>query len=508
MTLPKGWTSAKLGEFTLERVEQAEPGSFAVPYIDIGSIDKDSKRVGPTERVTSANAPTRARQWVKSGDVLVSLTRPNLNAVAIVPPELDGAVASTGFDVLRTVGVLPGWVFNRVRSQEFVSDVCAGVQGVVYPAIRPDDVRRQSLPIPPASEQRRIVEAIDSYLTRLDDAAANLEKVQAKLKAYRASVLKAAVKGRLVPTEASLSRAEKCSYEPAEALLDRVLAERRRRWEEAELGKFKAAGKTLRDDKWKAKYQEPFVLDASMLPELPEGWCWASLDQLLHLLRNGQSMAPREQAGVRTLRISAVRPLSVDFKDVRYLPGDPVDYEDDLVEVDDLLFTRYNGTPSLVGVCGRVRVLTEPTVHPDKLIKVRLCSDLHVPYFELAANVGESRDLIERRTRTTAGQAGISGFDLKQMPVPVPPLSEQVRIGDEVERLVSVAEKASAAVTVDECRCARLRQSILKWAFEGKLVDQDPTDEPAERLLARIRAERAVLAPPKKGRGRTAKGVA
>src|SRR5437870_4358539 len=123
MTLPKGWTNAKLGDFTWERVEQGAPGAAAVPYIDIGSIDRDSKRVGPTEKVTGANAPTRARQWVKSGDVLVSLTRPNLNAVAMVRPELDGAVASTGFDILRSQGVLSQWIFNRVRSHAFVSDV-------------------------------------------------------------------------------------------------------------------------------------------------------------------------------------------------------------------------------------------------------------------------------------------------------------------------------------------------------------------------------------------------
>src|SRR6266853_2129916 len=201
MTLPKGWTKAKLGEFTLERVEQGEPGASAVPYIDIGSIDRDLKRVGPTEKVTGANAPTRARQWVKPGDVLVSLTRPNLNAVALVAPEIDGAVASTGFDVLRPQGILPEWVFNRVRSRAVVSDVCEGVQGVVYPAIRPADVRRHDLPIPPIQEQRRIVDAIDSYLTRLDDSGAILGRVQAKLNAYRASVLKAAVEGRLDPTE-------------------------------------------------------------------------------------------------------------------------------------------------------------------------------------------------------------------------------------------------------------------------------------------------------------------
>src|SRR5256885_2534644 len=84
MTLPKGWTKAKLGEFTLERIEQGEPGSSAVPYIDIGSIDRDLKRVGPTEKVTSANAPTRARQWVKPGDVLVRSEDTRLNSSHLV----------------------------------------------------------------------------------------------------------------------------------------------------------------------------------------------------------------------------------------------------------------------------------------------------------------------------------------------------------------------------------------------------------------------------------------
>ncbi len=122
-----------------------------------------------------------------------------------------------------------------------------------------------------AEEQHRIVEAIDSYLTRLDDAVASLERVQAKLKAYRASVLKAAVEGRLVPTEAALARAEKRAYEPAEALLARILKERRRRWEEAELAKLKAAGRTPRDDKWKGKYEEPVALDTSTASRASRG---------------------------------------------------------------------------------------------------------------------------------------------------------------------------------------------------------------------------------------------
>ena len=166
--------------------------------------------------------------------------------------------------------VLPSGCLTGSAAQRFVSDVCEGRAG--RSSTRPfaqgtsGDI---TLPLPPMPEQQRIVEAIDSYLTRLDDAVASLERAQAKLKAYRASVLKAAVEGRLVPTEASLARAEKRDYEPADVLLARILKERRRRWEEAELARLKAAGKTPKDDKWKAKYEEPRLSEHERSLSLP-----------------------------------------------------------------------------------------------------------------------------------------------------------------------------------------------------------------------------------------------
>src|SRR5687768_3207326 len=131
MKLPPGWAKASLGDVTVERVAQREPSTRRVPYVDIGSIDRNLKIIGETQQVTGRTAPTPASQWIRSGDVLVSMTSPNLNAVALVPSTLDGAVASTGFDVLRSLGVLPEWILYRVRSQTFIQDVCADVQGVV-----------------------------------------------------------------------------------------------------------------------------------------------------------------------------------------------------------------------------------------------------------------------------------------------------------------------------------------------------------------------------------------
>ena len=123
-----------------------------------------------------------------------------------------------------------------------------------------------SLLIPPLSDQQHIVNAIETQFTRLDAAVAALKRVQANLRRYRAAVLKAACEGRLVSTEAQLAPAEGRTYEPAAALLERILAERRAKWQAEHPGK---------------KYKEPAGPDVSGLPELPEGWCWATVEQLI-----------------------------------------------------------------------------------------------------------------------------------------------------------------------------------------------------------------------------------
>src|SRR5262249_6128537 len=130
---------------------------------------------------------------------------------------------------------------------------------------------------------RRVVAAIDSYFSRLDDATATLDRVLKNLARYRAAVLKAAVEGRLVPTESGLAREEGREFEPASVLLERILVERRRRWEDAELARLNAKGQAPTGDLWKEKYEDPVRPDADVLGALPNGWCWASLDQIAEI---------------------------------------------------------------------------------------------------------------------------------------------------------------------------------------------------------------------------------
>lgn len=506
MSRPRGWARARLGDVVIERVSQGEPTARPVPYIDIGAIDRDRKIISQTQMVTASTAPTRARQWVNAKDVLVSMTRPNLNAVAQVPESLGGAVASTGFDVLRAVGVLPEWIYYRVQSRAFVLDVCSSVQGVVYPAIRPADVRRHELPVPPRAEQVRIVESLESHLSRLDAAVASLERAEAKLKAYRASVLKAAVEGRLVPTEAELARKEGRSYEPAGVLLERMLGERRRRWEEAEVSRTRVAGKTPKDDKWKAKYKEPEQPDTSNSSGLPDGWCWATVDQVGDVLL-GRQRAPQFLTGKCSrpyLRVANIKDDRIELDDLEEMDFDARHFEKYRVQPGDILISE-GQSPHLVGQSaiyrGKVDGLCfQKTLHRFRPFEYGPSSEFAQVVFRAHVSMG----LFKAVASITTNIAHLTLEKFKRSRFPLPPAAEQDRMVADMERRMSVAEAAEHQIAADRVRLMRLRQSILKWTFEGKLVDQDPADEPADMMLARIRAERGAVGtgPHKKPRAR------
>ena len=174
-----------------------------------------------------------------------------------------------------------------------------------------------------------------------------------------------------------------------------------------------------------------------------------------------------------------------------------------LVESDDFLIVRGNGSIHLVGRGGRVAGTDERVAYPDTLIRARTsASAFHRPLFSRWWDSPPVRRHIERRAKTTAGIYKVNQTDLGLTPIPLPPLVEQERIDDELERADTIAHESMRVVEVAALRCSRLRQAVLKWAFEGRLADQDPNDEPAEKLLTRIRAERAGAIPAKKLNGR------
>lgn len=161
------WSYARLGD-CVDTVETWHPGRDApgatLTYVDLSAIDQDEKRIVEPRMVPTDDAPSRARQRLRTNDVLVSTVRPNLNGVAVVPEDLDGATASTGFCVLRSNGkrLDARYLFNWVRSPSFIASMVREATGQSYPAVSDNIVCMSKIPLPPLAEQRRIAAVLDA----------------------------------------------------------------------------------------------------------------------------------------------------------------------------------------------------------------------------------------------------------------------------------------------------------------------------------------------------------
>src|SRR5690606_15012393 len=193
----------------------------------------------------------------------------------------------------------------------------------------------------------------EAYFSRLDAAVAALERVRANLKRYRASVLKAACEGRLVPTEAQLARREGRDYEPADVLLERILRERRTRWEAEELERLKAKGKPPTEERWKQKYKEPDPPDTTELPSLPEGWAWATLGQLIVAGPQNGLYLPKSAYGQR-IPIVRIDDFQTDWirpaDELQRVAADEQARAKYGLEAGDIVLNRVN-SPSHLGKC-------------------------------------------------------------------------------------------------------------------------------------------------------------
>ena len=236
------------------------------------------------------------------GDVLYGRLRPYLNKV--YSPDFSGLASGEFIVFPNQANLHNGYLKYFLNQWEFVS-FATRLNAGDRPRVDFSQLVDCPFPLPPLAEQHRIVAEIETQFTRLDASVAALRRAQANLKRYRVSVLKAACEGRLVPTEAELARSEGRDYEPAAVLLERILAERRARWESRE--------------KRRGKYKEPSALDTSALPELPEGWAWAVIEQLLARSEYGTSVkCSYEATGLPVLRIPNIVAGEIDLTDIKY----------------------------------------------------------------------------------------------------------------------------------------------------------------------------------------------
>lgn len=500
MSQPDGWSRVTLGDVVDVIRGRSNPQKRPhLAFVGMDDVEAHTMRILGT--VPASTMKSSATHFLP-GDVLYGRLRPYLNKV--VQPEFEGLASAEFIPLTPAQGIRADFIRLRINAADFVAYASRLDEGD-RPRVDWDGIRRFEMLLPPSAEQERITEAVDSLLSRIDAAVASLERAQVRLKAYRASVLKAAVEGRVVPTEADLARKEGRPYESAEALLARVLKERRRQWEETELARMKAAKRMPKDDKWKTKYQAPVAPASSKLPRLPEGWCWASVDQVGDVLL-GRQRAPQYLTGKCSrpyLRVANIKDDRIELADIEKMDFDRRHFLKYRLQHGDILVSE-GQSPHLVGQSAIYRggvdgLCFQKTLHRFRPIDHGPCAEFAQLVFRAHVRMRVFQDVAS----ITTNIAHLTLVKFKESRFPLPPAPEQERIVAETQRLLSVADAVDHQVRAERTRLTRLRQAVLRCAFEGKLVEQQPADEPAEKLLARISADRAPAASRKKGRGRT-----
>lgn len=494
--LPRGWTICTIGDligagglFTdgdwIETKDQNPDGDVRLTQLaDIGDGEfRDrSSRFLTSERARDLNCT-----YLEEGDLLIARMPDPLARCCIFPGDHRRAITAVDVCIVRSgrPGVNHRWLMWFVNSPDFRRAAAALQSGSTRKRISRTNLSTIWLPAPPRREQDRIAERVDALLSRLDASVLALERARANLGNYRAAVLSAACEGRLVPTEAELARREARSYEAADVLLARILAERRARWEVEELEKLKAKGRTPIDERWKNKYKEPEGPDTNALPELPRGWAWATVSQVGDVV-SGQTPRGVNERSCENGAVPFFRVGDMNHPD-NQTHMHVAECRLSLAAIAHLkMHVRPKGTivfPKRGGAIAtnKKRVLAQASSYDLNTMGIKPAPGLEAYFWWYFQTIDLSR------LGDGSNVPQINHGDIEPLPVPLPPEAEQRRIVEAVEASVTLFEAVTRLVDRSQSRADHVRHSVLKRAFEGRLVCQDPSDEPAAELVDRIR---------------------
>lgn len=420
-----------------------------------GSFSKDRglpllriRDVGANDPDTFIDDDVDPSYVVERGDIVVGMDGDFRAA------RWDGPPSALNQRVCRVIPTSPNFdsrfLFHTL--QPYLDAVNRATSAITVKHLSSATVSDLPVPLPPLAEQERIVVAIEEAFSKLEAGEAGLRTVRKLIKRMRDAVLAAAVTGRLVPQDPTDT--------PAAKLL-------------ADLG--------------------VQALDSPGLGMLPESWSWASMGNVTAIGGGIQKQPKRTPIRNPTpfLRVANVGRGTLDLDDVHMIEVFDGELDRYGLERGDLLVVEGNGSPDQIGRSAMWLGSIDPCVHQNHLIRVRPSNVLLPEFLELYWNSPAASRRVQAVASSTSGLHTLSTEKLKVLPVAIPPPEEQARIVSEVDRQVSFLDACEQGIDGCLACAAALRRSVLKAAFEGKLVPQDPSDEPASVLLGRIRAERA-----------------
>ncbi|HSU52792.1 MAG TPA: restriction endonuclease subunit S [Candidatus Dormibacteraeota bacterium] len=392
------------------------------------------------------------------------------------------ALAKTIFD---PTALLSRYVFYYLQSQHFQTPL-AMMSRSAQNGFSEGELRTFALPLPPLPEQHRIVAKIEELFSELDKGIENLKHAKAQLAVYRQALLKHAFEGKLTPERRA---AESNGHDPSRGLLARIRAERRCRWEEKQTQKYHESGQALPKD-WRSKYKEPPGPDTPALRELPEGWAWASVEQLGDV-QLGRQRAPQHHKGDhmrKYLRVANVYEDWIDLTSVYEMNFTPEEFKTFQLHEGDILLNEGQSL-ELVGRSAIYRNELPGACFTNTLVRFRAYTGLMPVFAQYYFKSCLANHRFRKLARWTTNIAHLGADRFADMEFPLPPEEEQTAIVQLLDAHLSVMNRFDSDIDTNLAKAEALRQSILKKAFSGQLVPQDPNDEPASALLARILAE-------------------
>lgn len=448
----------------------------------------------------------------QKGDVLFTTEGP-LGEVALVPEQLFSVaqrmmILRPSKDIL-----LSKFLLYQIASPIFQSRLKGEGTGTTVTGISSRNFQPLKIIAAPINEQKRIVAKIEALQKRSQRVKEAIDAIPQLLDQFRQSVLAAAFRGDLTADW----RENNPDVEPASVLLEKIRAERRHKWEEAELEKMKVSGKTPKDDKWKKKYKDFKSIDDSELPELPEGWTWTSTENLSSFESNAICAGPFgtifkakdfRDSGIPIVFLRHVSP----GKYLTHKPGfmDEKKWEEIFkpysVWGGELLVTKLGEPP---GICAMYPEKIGPAMVTPDVIKLSVNKDVSIPHYLMHYFNSEQSKRFAFGVAYGITRLRMNLSIFRTLPIPLAPFHEQQEVIRKIQSFFKAADIIEQQYQETKANLDQLNQSILAKAFRGELVPQNPNDEPASILLERIRAEREKLQQQtkaaKKSKGKTTK---
>lgn len=455
---------------TADYVEQGAARVIRLGNIKVGEFDGSD-----VAYISGEKFELLAKHEAKAGDLVIAALAEPVGRAALVPDDFGRAIVKAdcvrfrpGRDIDRR------FLLHALNSPIGLKQTEEAAHGIGRLRVNLGEIRALEVPVPHLREQRRIVAKLDALRARSRRAKEALAAVPALLDRLRQSILAAAFRGDLTADW----RAENPDVEPASELLKRIRVERRKRWEEAQLAKMIAKGKPPKDDRWKAKYVEPEPVDESELPELPDGWCWASVDDLSEL-QLGQQRAPMHTSAEEQypyVRAANIKWDGLDLSDVKTM-GFP-DRERYRLEPGDVLLSEASGSATEVGKPAIWRGEIDECYYQKTLLRARpWCAEVSSEWLYTCFLA----DAVLGRFARMAPGVGILHLTAERMlpwPVPLAPSAEQACILASVRAALETCRVLEGSHETISARGGALDSSILAAAFRGELVDRAAADGP------------------------------